>query len=373
MEDNSVNIDWKKLARKLLAERKLIAISTIIAAVAGLIVAFSVVSTYTVVSKMAPEYAGGRASAGNLSSLANLAGINLNSMTSTSDAISPELYPDIVSSESFMSALFTMPVDARYKKDSIRCNYFEYRLNCQNKSWYGPIVSFPGKLIGWGIGLFLPSEEEPVKGFTPMGELDSEHLTRRQMKMINRMRDDIFVSVDKKSNVVTLYVTDQNPVIAKQLSDTIISGLKQFITDYRTGKSRNDLVYYERLCEEAKADYELAQQRYARYVDANQGVVRKSVMTEQERLQNEMSLKFQLYNSCAQQVQMSKAQVQRETPVCAVLQPPTVPVLDNESGFKILAIFIFLGFILSCLWVAWGRDGFDRLKSFLRSEGRDDD
>ena len=69
--------------------------------------------------------------------------------------------------------------------------------------------------------------------------------------------------------------------------------------------------YYLQLYDEAKADYYAAQQRYANYVDANQGVFLQRVKTEQERLQNEMKLAFDLYNSCAQQLQMSRAKVQQ--------------------------------------------------------------
>ncbi len=92
-------------------------------------------------------------------------------------------------------------------------------------------------------------------------------------------------------------------------------------------------------------------------MDANQGVVLQSVMTERERLQNEMQLAFQLYNSCAQQLQMSRAKVQQETPVCVVMQPPVLPVKASKpSKLTTLVAFVFLGFCLCAVWVLWGKD-----------------
>ena len=359
-------IDVMELVKKLLKDWKFVAKWCAIAAVVGVVVALSAVSTYTVTTKMSPETAG-KSSGGSLSSLASLAGINLGSM-STSDAISPDLYPEVVSSVPFLTELFTMPVESEYKGEPVQCNYYEYLRNCRKAPWYAYVTSLPGKALGAVFGLLGPKEEKEPKGFKKMGEVDPTHLTKPQEKVIEGMRKNISIATDKKTYVITLSVTDQDPVIAHQLSQTIIENLKNYITSYRTEKSRDDLAYYEQLYAEARDDYFEAQQAYARYVDMNQGLVRQSVMTEQERLQNEMQLKYQLYNSCAQQVQMAKAQVQRETPVCTVLVPATVPLKDNESGAKTLAIFVFLGLCLSAVWVLWGRDFLAKFKSEVSEE-----
>jgi len=355
MYNEEDDIDIMEYVRKLLKNWRLIAKWAGIAAIIGIIVALSAVSTYTVVSKMAPESGNKSTSGGNLSSLASLAGINLGAMTST-DAISPDLYPDIVSSAPFMTDLFYMPVKAEYKGDEIDCNYYEYLLNCQKRTWYSVLLSVPGRVLGWCFSIFAPKEEKEPKGFKHIGLLDNSHLTNTQENVLEGMRKNISVAVDKKTSIITVSVTDQDPIIAKQLTETVISMLKDYITKYRTEKAREDLKYYEQLYSKAQAEYFEAQQRYAAYSDANQGLVRQSVMTEQERLQNEMELKYQLYNSCAQQVQMAKAQVQHETPVVTTITPPAVPLKDNESGAKTLAIWVLLGAFLSAMWIMFGKD-----------------
>lgn len=354
-------IDIMEYVRKLLKNWRFILTWCGIAAVLGVVIALSAVSTYTVTTTVSPESASANTSGGSLSSLASLAGINLGSMGS-SDAISPNLYPQIVSSVPFLTDLFYMPVEAEYKGEKIQCNYYEYLTNCVKTPWYKYVMSLPGRALGAVFGLFKPDEEKEPMGFKKLVEVDDARLTETQEHVIDAMRNCISVSTDKKTSLITLSVTDQNSDIAFRLSEAIVDKLQNYITTYRTGKSRKDLEYYEELYDKVQAEYFDAQQRYAEYVDMNQGVVRQSVKIEQERLENEMQLKYNLYNSCAQQVQVAKAQVQRATPVCTVITPPTIPTRDNESGAKTLAIFVFLGLCISAIWILWARDAITKLK-----------
>ena len=120
----------------------------------------------------------------------------------------------------------------------------------------------------------------------------------------------VMVAVDKKNSLVTLSVTMQDPLVSATVADTVMHNLQTYVTDYRTNKARNDLEFTQQLYDESQRDYYGAQQRYARYMDANQNVVRRAVRTEQERLENEMTLAYNIYNQMAQQLQVAKAKVQ---------------------------------------------------------------
>ena len=94
--DNAQEIDLIELAKRLWGERKFIFKCCGIAVVVGLVVAFSIPKEYSTTVKLAPETSDPSKKMGNLGGLAAMAGINLNS-TSGADAISPDLYPDVVS------------------------------------------------------------------------------------------------------------------------------------------------------------------------------------------------------------------------------------------------------------------------------------
>ena len=108
---------------------------------------------------------------------------------------------------------------------------------------------------------------------------------------------------------------------------------------------------------EAKASYEDAQKKYANFVDANQNIILLSYRAEQERLQNEMNLAYQVYTQVSQQLQMARAKVQEITPVYTVVQPATVPLKPAKPNkLMILIGFMFLAGVGSVGWILFVKD-----------------
>ena len=352
-EEEYVEIDLMELVRKLFREWKLILKWCVAAVIVGLLIGFSIPKEYTSTSRLAPEVVP-RTSSGGLSSLASLAGINLGSV-GTADAFNPELYPDIITSTPFVVDLFSVPV----KSKDVETDYYTYLRDYTSSPWWNAAIKAPVRALRWFMGVFREKKAK-VGGFAA---LDPTHLTNEQAGIASAIRNNVNLSVDKKTSIISVVVTAQDPLVAKSICDEVISRLQTYITTYRTQKARRDLDYYERLYAEAKEAYFSAQQRYASYVDRNQDVMLQRVRTEQERLQNEMNLAFQLYNTCSQQLQAAKAKVQQETPVFTVINPPQVPLKRSKpSKLTILVVCVFLAAVLACIWVLWGRDLLSALK-----------
>ena len=339
-------IDLIELAKKVWAERKLVFKWCGIAAVVGLIVAFSIPREYTTSVTLAPE-AGGK-SAGSMGALAAMAGINLNASTGE-DALSPELYPDIVSSTPFLTELFDVQV--KDIKGKYNTTLYTYLYDHQRSPWWSYIVSAPFRVLGWGLSLFKDDEEEGD------GTLNPFMLTRDEMDVAIALDERISVSIDKKTGVTTISVTMQDALISAAVTDTVMVKLQNYITDYRTNKARHDLAFTDKLYKEAEESYFSIQQKYAEYVDGNQGVTRQSILTERERLQNEMALAYNVYNQVAQQLQMAKVKVQEITPVYTVVQPATVPLRPAKPRKALILIgFVFLAGVGSVGWILFVKD-----------------
>ena len=352
VEEEYEEIDIMELLRKLVREWKRIVKWCAVAAVVGVVIALSLPKEYSVSSKMAPESVT-RSSGGSLGSLASLAGINLGSV-STSDAVYPDLYPDIVSSTPFVVEFFPVEVEFKDGKETVKTDYYTYLKDYQKSPWWGSVIRAPFKALGWFLGLFH-EKVEPVEGFA---SLDPQALTQEQEEIAKAVRKSISLAVDKKTSVINLTVTAQDPKVAAIIAEEVIDRLQTYVTNYRTEKSRLDVDYYEGLYAEAKEAYFTSQQQYASYVDRNQGVILQRVKTEQERLQNEMNLNYQLYNTCAQQLQAARAKVQQETPVFTIIDPPQMPNKKSKpKRFTILAACIFLGATLAAVRVLWGPEG----------------
>lgn len=352
-------IDLLELIQKLWAERRLIFKWCVIGAIVGLIIGFSIPKEYTTTVKLAPEAQGNRSNLGGLSSLASMAGINVGGMSST-DAVSPELYPDIVGSVPFMTALFGVDVtSADGQEHWTVANYVSEELR---SPWWSAVFGAPFKALGWVRGLF--SKKEDMMSATV--EVNPFRLTKDEDEIVKALQKRIAVSVDKKTMVVSLSVTMQDPLVSAMLTDTVMTHLQNYVTEYRTNKARHDLEFTQQLFNEAQQNYFAAQQRYAQYVDQNQGIVRRSFMTEQERLQNEMDLAFNLYNQTAQQLQLAKAKVQESTPVYAVVQPATMP-LEASKPSKMMTLFgcVFLAGALVTTWILFGDSLLKQLRNKL--------
>lgn len=358
-------IDLLELAGKVWAGRRLVLKACGMAVVVALVVAFSIPKEYTASVMLAPEAEAGSRSLGGLGALAGMAGISMRGGEG-GDALSPDLYPNIVSSVNFTTALFSVPVEDA--EGTFKTDLYTYLTKEQRAPWWSAVVAFPFKCLGWVASWFR--EEEPERG-KEGGLPDPFCLTEEEAGVVKNLNSRIAVSVDKKTALITLSVTMQDPFVAAAMTDTVMLRLQDYITDYRTNKARHDLEFTQKLYEEARKKYYAAQQAYADYVDMNQNISLRSVQTRQERLQNEMTLAYNLYNQTAQQLQLAKAKVQENTPVYTIVQAATVPLSASKpSKVMILAGFVFLAAVGAVGWILFGRDAWNALRKNVRGQER---
>ncbi len=312
-----------------------------IAFVLSCIYALGIPNYYNCTVMLAPELSGSSRSS-SLSTIASQFGIGgLGSAANGADAVGPQLYPDLMNSVDFKASLFNIPV---HKKDSTRImSYYDYIAKEQKQSWLGAAVSAPFKLLGELIG-----EKDTID----QHKVDPFMLTKEQAKIVQIIDKKVVCDVDKKTMVITIDVTDQDPLICATMADSVQRRLQAFITDYRTKKARVDLEYTRKLYNEAKARYTKARQLYASYSDANQDIILESVKSKLTDLENEMQLQFNTYSAISQQLQMAEAKVQQETPAFTTLQSATVPVKKaGPSRAKMVLIFLFLAFLGTTVYI----------------------
>ena len=158
----------------------------------------------------------------------------------------------------------------------------------------------------------------------------------------------------------------QDPLVVATVMEAVTENLKNYMSDYRTSKARQDIENLEVICEQRKADYYLAQQAYAQSVDGNKSVVRQSAQAELERLQQEMNLAYQVYSQVATQLEGARIQEQQAKPVFVIIDPITVPLNRTApSKAKLLVIFTFLAGCCAAAWVLFGEDYWKKLKENL--------
>ncbi len=352
-EENNINvieeessIDFGKIFKDLLKRKKLYYKVLPIAFVLAAIYALGLPNYYTCTVTMSPELST-RRSTSSLASLASSFGVNLSSAAAgNTEALFPTLYPELMNSVAFQTTLF--PVKIHREKDSKMMTYYEYLEKEQKAPWWSEAKSAVIKGI---VGLFV-SEKKKEKT-----TVDPFKLTKKQMAIVKSMKQRIVCDVDKKTMVITIKVTDQDPLIAATMADSVQHRLQDFITQYRTKKARIDYEYSKKVYKEAKDRYDNARHRYANYADANRMAILESVRSTQNDLNNELQIQFQVYSQASAQMLQAEADVQKDTPAFTLLDPATVPV--QKAGPKraqMCLIFLFLAFLGTTVYILYKED-----------------
>ncbi|MCE8953857.1 Wzz/FepE/Etk N-terminal domain-containing protein [Bacteroides thetaiotaomicron] len=337
-------IDLIEILRRIIAVRKTIYKAAGVGMVMGIIIAISIPKQYTVKVTLSPEMGNSKGSSG----LAGLAASFLGSGSviggDGSDALNAALSSDIVSSTPFLLELLNMKV--LIPKENIKT--LEAYLDEQSSPWWNYIIGIPGIVIESIKSLFVDTDNPIIDRSLQKGTIE---LTREERDKIIFLRKNIVATMDKKTAITGISVTLQNPKVAAIVADSVVCKLQELIISYRTSKSKEDCAYLEKLFKERQEEYYAMQKKYADYVDTHDNLILQSVRTEQERLQNDMNLAYQVYSQVANQLQVARAKVQEEKPVFAVVEPAVVPLFPSGMG-KLLYMLLF-GFIAVIVTMGW--------------------
>ena len=347
-EQQEKSIDFKRIWADLRKHKKVfykvLPITFVLAAIYGL----SMPNYYNCTVKLSPEMSTSRSGASGLAALASNFGLNLGQATGGmgTEALFPMLYPDLINSTDFKISLFPVPITIEPKKEGEAprtMTYYEYLRDEQKAPWWSKAIGGTMKFI---FGLFTNTEESKDETFDPF------RLTKEQAKIVQALEKMVVCDVDKKTMVITISVTDQDPLVCAIIADSVKTRLQKFITEYRTSKVRVDLEYNKKIYAETKANYEKARQEYSEYMDANHDVILYTVRQKQTDLENEMQLQYNAFQQVATALLHAEAKVQEETPAFTTLQSATVPVKKaGPSRAKICLVWLFLAFLGTSVWI----------------------
>jgi len=333
-------IDLGKIFKTLWKKKKYFFIILPIVFILSCVYIFSKPRFYKTEMKLAPELNNNKSLGGSLGSIASSFGFDLDKLQG-SDAITPLLYPELMEDNGFVYSLWNIPVAD--KADTLHTTYYDYLAKYQKYAWWEPTTE--------AIKQFFSKEETGIPGTGKSGSsgFNPYKLTKKQNDVTDAIKGKIKISFDKKTYVITVSVTDQDPVICKTLADTVAKKLQRFITDYRTSKARIDVVHYQKLSDKAMAEYTAIRDKYVRFADANTDVILESVKAKLEDMENDMQLKYNTYTTVQTQLQLAKAKVQEQTPAFTIIKGAEVPI--KPAGPKRM-LFLLAMMIVSTLVIS---------------------
>ena len=358
--NSSDEIDLIELIRHIWKGRWLIVKVTGLFVVFGLLIAFLSRVEYKSEARMLPEITDTRGGTSSLlRQFGGLGGLNI-PLAEGADAIRPELYPDVLKSTPFFMDLIEHNIKVYNNGELQDIGVLAYVENHMGGGVSGVIkkytIHLPWTVLGW----FKSEETESGKSRVRFFDGNIKMMNKTDYDVIKILRDRINANANQRTGVITITAEFPDPVVAAQIADFAVKYLTDYITEYRVGKVRKDLEFVKERHAEKEKEFHQAQLALAKFRDANINIISAAARTEEQRLQDQYNLAFNVYNTLAQQLEQARIKVHEETPVIQILEPVQVPVEKSKPRralILVIAVFIggVFGVILAFFRLHWAK------------------
>ncbi len=344
--ENDDEIDLIALAKTVWDSRRLVIKSLIIFAFIGVLVAILSPKEYTASSTMVPQLSNGASKMGGLSSLAAMAGFNLN-LDNSGQELSPLVYPQIVQSVPFQLEL--MNTKFTFKDIAPPVSLFDYYTNYNKPGVLALVKKYTIGLPFVILGAIKGKPDEAAQtAITPSSTIS---LTEDQEEIRKIIAEKLTLETNEKDGFIVLNAVFFEPKLSAQIAQKAQEMLQEYITKFKIKKAKAQFEFIRERYQEKKNEFEKAQANLAEFRDRNKNVTSAMARTHEERLQSDYQLAFNVYSELAKQLEQAQIQVKEDTPVFAVIKPVTVPLEDNNSGLMTLIIWTFLGGVIAVAWI----------------------
>jgi uncharacterized protein involved in exopolysaccharide biosynthesis len=332
-------IDLLALAKQLWNGRKTIIRTLVIGAIVGVFVALVSPKEYTVSTSLVPQVSEGKStSLGGLSGLASMAGIDLSSMNSGQTVISPVTYPKIVQSAPYQLELMNKPL--RFEELEKPVSLYTYYTEISTPGILSLVKKYTLGLPGVILKAIRGKEEE-TSDEEPASSTIS--LTEDEQSLRKMLSEALTLTVDEKEGTLSLQAKLPEAKAAADLAQHALELLQKYITQYKIEKANDNLQFVHERYLEKKQEFEAAQAALAAYRDRNKNITSAMARTEEQRLESEYNIAFNVYSELAKQLEQARIKVKEDTPVFSVIEPVVVPrERSKPKRAMILIIWLFL-------------------------------
>jgi uncharacterized protein involved in exopolysaccharide biosynthesis len=342
-KEDIITIDFKALFKILWKEKLWIILITTIITIGGIWGALTAKEEFFSEGKMLPEVSNGSNSKLNgLAGLAALGGFDLTG-TSSSEAIRPDLYPDVLKSTPFFLVLLNQKFVNR-NGDSVRFEDF-YRVSIEDNK----------KLKKSHLQTF---------NTRPKGVIV---LNRQTELRIEDLKERITSFIDKKSGVISISVKLPDAILAAEVTKFAMQYLTDYVTDYRTEKIKQEVDFLGSKVSSAKGEYYKDQVRRANYSDLYSLPTIRLQMAdmERERIESEYKMSSNVYTELLKKYEEAKIKLHQETPIFQILEPPRASnkSIEPKKMVYIFGSFIF-GLLISIVFVSFLRGNYKLIFQF---------
>ena len=348
------------LAKKIWAKKRMVIFITLIWVIFGFFIALSIPNEFTATSTFIPQSSESGKGIGSLGGIASLAGINLGDVSSGSD-IPPSLYPRLASSVKFKKDVINSKLKIEGLEEEV--SYSEYFEGISKPGVFSKIQKYTIGLPGLLLGLFK-SDQLNIQSTDSSSLIQ---LTEVEINHFKRIENQLSIFPNKKEGFVQLSFTMPDPRLAAQMALFVENLLQKELIEFKSQNAKHQLNFTEERYNEKKGEFESIQNRLSNFRDRNQNISTAQANNQLSILEAEFNFAFNIYNELAKQLEQSKLQVSKDTPVFSIIEPVSIPTEKSApKRLLILIKFSFLGFVLSLAYI-FGLEYFLILKNLWKN------
>jgi uncharacterized protein involved in exopolysaccharide biosynthesis len=233
------------------------------------------------------------------SGLASLAGQFGVSLSSSSQALTPEFYLQLITSREVLSSIV---------RDTL------------------VVPEVGGKRIG--VEDLLHIGAEPTKA--------------REEAAVKELARRVNASTSKTTGIVEFTVGTEWPSVSLAITTALVDGVNAFDERTRHDQAASERKFIEGRLVVAAADLRAAEDRLQQFLESNRQVKAPDLQLAQDRMQRDVSMRQQVYTTLTQAYDDVRMRELRDTPVITMVDEPSVPAKPESRGRGIRTLVGFL-------------------------------
>ncbi len=188
-------------------------------------------------------------------------------------------------------------------------------------------------------------------------EVKAKTAGQRRFATMKKLKSRISVKTEPEIGLIRLSVRMPWPELSRQVAERMLAAVSDFNLRRRQSQAAAERRFVQGRLTEAKGELRSAERSLQAFLERNRDYRNSPLLVfEQNRLQQDVSMRQTVYTSLAQSYETARIDEVRNTPVITIVESPDTPVRPDPRDlvFKTLLALVVGGFL--ALAIAFSRE-----------------
>jgi LPS O-antigen subunit length determinant protein (WzzB/FepE family) len=182
--------------------------------------------------------------------------------------------------------------------------------------------------------------------------LNEMSVSLEEEKLFGALDGILSLNVNSKEGFVDLSASMKGPVITASVAKGAQEILQKSVIDYKIKSASEVLKFNQAQVDLKKIEFDSLQNKLALFKDSNINIIDSRFVNKLNSLESEFEIVNVVYQELNKQLEQSKLQVSRDTPVFSIIKSVTIPNTRSAPKRSLMVIvYTFIGFIFGCGYI----------------------